>query len=267
MLRSRLLTALALSALLAFALFQNDAGIASAVLGLFVFAGAWEWAQFCGARSIPARLAFVLLVAVIAIYCRIRLWSPASFNALMVAAAAWWCLAFFYLLAIPSRIPPALALLAGLMALVPTWLALVRIGTSWPRGAEWALFILALPVAVDTGGFFAGHWLGRLRLAPTISPNKTWEGFVGGMLLALLLALLGSWWFAQPAAVLVPLCLAAAVLSVVGDLSESLLKRANGMKDSGRMFPGHGGALDRIDSVMAATPVMALGLIWMGVGA
>ena len=135
-----------------------------------------------------------------------------------------------------------------------------------PTGAQWTLFILALAFLADTGAFFAGGQFGRLRLAPRVSPNKTWEGVIGGMLFALVFAVAGVWWFALPALSFLPLCLAAAAFSVIGDLTESLLKRHVRLKDSGRLFPGHGGVLDRIDSVTAATPVMALGLIWLGVG-
>ena len=143
----------------------------------------------------------------------------------------------------------------------------MRIDSRWSRGAEWTLFILALTFAADTGAFFAGRYFGRLRLAPRVSPNKTWEGVIGGMLMALCLAVLGAVWFGVPALSFLPLCLAASAFSVIGDLTESLLKRHVHLKDSGRLFPGHGGVLDRIDSVTAATPVMALGLIWLGVGA
>ena len=105
-----------------------------------------------------------------------------------------------------------------------------------------------------------------MPLAPRVSPNKTWEGVFGGMLLALCVAAIAAAWFAVPPVPFLTLCAAAAAFSVVGDLTESLLKRHVHLKDDGRLFPGHGGVLDRIDSVTAATPVMALGLLWLGVG-
>jgi phosphatidate cytidylyltransferase len=158
------------------------------------------------------------------------------------------------------------AAVAGILALLPTLIALARIDSAWSNGAQWTLFILALAFAADTGAFFAGRQFGRLPLAPRVSPNKTWEGVIGGMLLALAIGGGGVIWFGLPALSFLCLCAAAAGFSVVGDLSESLLKRHVNLKDSGRLFPGHGGMLDRIDSVTAATPVMALGLIWLGVG-
>ena len=136
----------------------------------------------------------------------------------------------------------------------------------WPRGAQWVLFILTLTFAADTGAYFAGRAYGRVKLAPQVSPGKTWEGVVGGMVLATAVGYAGSRWFDLAPARFVPLCLAAAAFSVVGDLTESMFKRAAGLKDSGRLFPGHGGVLDRVDGVLAATPVMCLGLLWLGVG-
>jgi phosphatidate cytidylyltransferase len=184
----------------------------------------------------------------------------------MELALCWWMIALAWIIWAPERGGRMAAALAGVLALVPTWIALVRIDVQWNNGAQWALFILALAFAADTGAFFAGRHFGRLHLAPRVSPNKTWEGVIGGMLLALAGAAIGAGWFGLPVFKFMSLCLLAAGLSVVGDLNESLLKRHVHLKDSGRLFPGHGGMLDRIDSVTAATPVMALGLMWLGVG-
>ncbi len=266
MMRARLITALVISVLLGAALAMGSDLLISVVLGLFVLAGAWEWAVFCRFDG-AARLAYVVAVTALALACRQWQWSTTDFTQLMWLATLWWCAAFLYLLLAPQRVPAWLAATAGVMALVPTWLALVRMGTTWFRGFEWTVFVLALPVMVDTGGFFCGRLFGRIKLAPRISPGKTWEGLLGGMVLAMAFAGLGAWWFAMNPRYFIPLCLAAGLLSVVGDLTESLLKRTQGLKDSGRLFPGHGGVLDRIDSVTAAVPLLALGLGWLGVGA
>jgi len=117
----------------------------------------------------------------------------------------------------------------------------------------------------DIGAFFSGRMFGRLRLAPEVSPGKTWEGLLGGVTVSALVAIIGSRWFQVPLAVFLPLCLAAVGFSVVGDLTESLLKRFAGMKDSGSIFPGHGGVMDRIDSITGAAPVLLLGLSLLGV--
>lgn len=265
MLRSRVLTALALALLLIAAILWSPPEITTAILGLILVIGAWEWSAFL-AVTVAWRVLYVLLLSLCGLagsfYCletRYFLWTVAL-------ATVWWVVALVWIATAPQRAGRVAAALAGALTLPPTWIALVHIDTQWARGAQWTLFVLALSFAADTGAFFAGRQFGRLPLAPRVSPNKTWEGVIGGMLLALAVSAFGAVWFQQPPQRFVPLCLAAAAFSVVGDLTESLLKRHVNLKDSGRLFPGHGGVLDRIDSVTAATPVMALGLIWLGVG-
>ncbi|HEX4024453.1 MAG TPA: phosphatidate cytidylyltransferase [Steroidobacteraceae bacterium] len=267
--RSRLLTAFGLGVLLIAAVLYASTAVTTAILGLILLIGGWEWSAFL-AVAIPWRLAYVLVLGALGVLgLRYTLDGTLAVTHLLLSmrlAVAWWLAALVWIIWAPTRVGRAAAALAGVLALVPTWVALVRIDARWVHGAQWTLFILALAFAADTGAFFTGRRFGRTRLAPRVSPNKTWEGVLGGMLLALLIAWVGTVWFEQPAAGFVPLCLAAAAFSVVGDLTESLLKRHVHLKDSGRLFPGHGGVLDRIDSVTAATPVMALGLMWLGAG-
>lgn len=265
MLRSRVLTALALTALLVVAILFSPPIITASILGLFLLIGAWEWSAFL-AVALLWRLLYVLALAALAAAGWCYSLQVAHFRLMLELGIVWWLIALVWIVCAPQRVGRMAAALAGALALVPTWIALVRIDAFWDHGAQRTLFILALAFAADTGAYFAGGRFGRLHLAPRVSPNKTWEGVIGGMLSALLVAAAGVGWFALPAPSFLPLCLAAAAFSVVGDLTESLLKRHVHLKDSGRLFPGHGGVLDRIDSVTAATPVMALGLIWLGVG-
>ena len=132
-------------------------------------------------------------------------------------------------------------------------------------GVEYLLFTLLIVWLADGGAYFAGKAFGRVKLAPGISPGKTWEGVVGGMLLVVVLALAGAVYMDASIAVLLPFCLAVGALSVVGDLTVSMFKRTVGLKDSGSLFPGHGGVLDRIDSLSAAAPLFALGVTWLGI--
>ncbi len=265
MLLSRVLTALALTALLVVAILFAAPSITASLLGLFLLIGAWEWSAFLAIGGLWRPLYVLVLAGLAAAGWRLSL-PLAHFRLMLELGIVWWLIALLWIVCAPQRVGRLAAALAGALALLPTWIALVRIDLFWSNGAQWTLFILALAFAADTGAYFAGGRFGRLHLAPRVSPNKTWEGVIGGMLFALLMAAAGAGWFALPARSLVPLCLAAAAFSVVGDLTESLLKRHVRLKDSGRLFPGHGGVLDRIDSVTAATPVMALGLIWLGVG-
>jgi phosphatidate cytidylyltransferase len=265
MLRSRILTALALAALLIAVIMFCPSPVTTAVFALILLVGAWEWSAFLCAGT-AGRLLYVLLLVMLGALVWYGTMTPAHFRLLLEVALGWWVVALLWIAVAPLQGGPVAAGIAGALALLPTWVALVRIDVGWLHGAEWTLFILALAFAADTGAFFAGRQFGRLHLAPRVSPNKTWEGVIGGMLLASGIAAIGASWFGLSMLSFVCLCLAAAGFSVIGDLIESLLKRHVHLKDSGKLFPGHGGMLDRIDSVTAATPVMALGLMWLGVG-
>jgi phosphatidate cytidylyltransferase len=265
--RARIFTAVVLATVLVGVLVYGPAWAGRALFGLFISAGAWEWSGFLGVTGRAVRLGYVLLVAALAIVARVLLADGAEFSALMQFSACWWIVALLWLLLAPQRTRTWGTAVAGVLALVPTWLALTRMVELWPRGAQWVLFILTLAFAADTGAYFVGHAYGRVKLAPLVSPGKTWEGVVGGMVLSALVGYAGSRWFGLAPSGFIPLCLAGAAFSVVGDLTESMFKRAAGLKDSGRLFPGHGGVLDRVDGVLAATPVMCLGLLWLGVGA
>jgi phosphatidate cytidylyltransferase len=265
MLRSRIVTALAFAALLIAAILYSSPTVTTVVFGLILLIAAWEWSAFLGVAVLGRVIYIVVLAALGGLIWRYTLQTP-HFALLMELALCWWVIALGWIALAPERGGPLAAAIAGTLALLPTWIALVRIDANWVNGAQWTLFILALAFAADTGAFFAGRQFGRLHLAPRVSPNKTWEGVIGGMLLALGLGVAGTIWFGVPGLRFLSLCLAAAGFSVIGDLSESLLKRHVHLKDSGKLFPGHGGMLDRIDSVTAATPVMALGLMWLGVG-
>ena len=264
---TRILTALILAAVLIGVLWYGPAWSARGLFGLFIATGAWEWSAFVGAKSRASRLGFVLVVAALASGARIGLADVGRFTLLMQVSALWWVLALGWVALAPSRVGARSAALAGVMALVPAWVALTRLAELWPKGTQWALFIMLLAFAADTGAYFAGRTFGRVKLAPRVSPGKTWEGVIGGMALAAVASWAASRWFGLSASRFMPLCLAGAAFSVVGDLTESMFKRASGMKDSGRLFPGHGGVLDRIDSVLATTPIMCVGLLWLGVGA
>jgi phosphatidate cytidylyltransferase len=265
MLRSRIFTALALAALLIGSILFAPPPLTAVIFAAIVVVGAWEWSAFLS-LGFAGRALYVLAIAAAGLIAWRATLDTAYFLLAMELALAWWVIALVWIIWAPHRGGRVVAGVAGALALLPTLIALVRIDGTWEHGPQWTLFILALAFAADTGAFFAGRQFGRLPLAPRVSPKKTWEGVIGGMLLALAIAAIGVSWFGAPALSFLSLCLAAAGFSVIGDLSESLLKRHVHLKDSGRLFPGHGGMLDRIDSVTAATPVMALGLIWLQVG-
>ncbi len=264
-LRKRIITAVVLAVLFLGVLFWLPAKYTVIVMTALVLAGAWEWSAFLRAHLNVARAGYVVLVAVLLPVAWYATVLPDGLHALLLTALLWWLIALAWIIFAPRAVAPWSAGLAGVLALVPAWLALVRLRLDLPHGAQWVLFTLLLVWSADIGAYFAGHRYGRTRLAPNVSPGKTWEGVLGGFGLSAVVAVAGSAWFALPLYTFVPLCLAAVGFSIVGDLTESLLKRFAGVKDSGTLFPGHGGVMDRIDSVTSAAPVLFFGLTMLGV--
>ena len=266
MLRHRILTALLLGPLVLWVVLWAPPPITTVVIALAILIGAWEWSQFCGLRVVLTRIRYVLLIAV-TMYLAWRFSADINgFKTILVLALIWWLVALLWLAFAPQRGQVWAATLAGIPVLVPTWIALSHLhaNAAQGRGPELTMFLLLLVFAADIGAYFAGRAFGKLKLAPKVSPGKTWEGVLGGLAGASLIAIAGAFWFAFETTAFVGLCTAVAAVSIVGDLTESMFKRHVGLKDSGRILPGHGGILDRIDSITAAAPVFALGLVWLG---
>jgi phosphatidate cytidylyltransferase len=264
-LRKRVITAAVLALALLFVLLALPAGVTVAVISLVVLMGAWEWSSFLRLGATAARLGYVGLIAVALAAAWWLSGRADSHNLVLLIALLWWLIALLWVSTAPRHVTRLTAAAAGVLALVPAWVALVRLRLATPDGDQWVLFALVLVWMADIGAYFVGRRFGRLRLAPTVSPAKTWEGALGGVLFGGVCALAGSAWFRLPLGAFLPLCLAAVGFSIVGDLTESLLKRFAGVKDSGTVFPGHGGVMDRFDSITGATPVLVLGLTLLGV--
>jgi phosphatidate cytidylyltransferase len=250
--------------LLAVVLWLPPAGTVVA-LTLTVLAGAWEWSAFLRVQGLIVRLIYVVLIAALLPLAWHFTETPEGRDIVLRVALVWWIVALGWVMFAPRRVSTWAAAIAGVLALVPAWVALNRLRLDFDRGAEWVLFALILVWVADIGAFFAGRRFGRTRLAPSVSPGKTWEGVIGGAVASALVAALGSAWFNIPIVRFLPLCLAVVAFSIVGDLTESLLKRFAGLKDSGSLFPGHGGVMDRIDSVTGAAPILFFGLVALGV--
>ena len=268
MLRTRILTAAVLACVLLAGLFLLSPPWAVLAFGAVFTIGAWEWGVFGALRGMAPRLLYAAGVALMLLLA--WRWSAASAHLLLLlgAACAWWAVALIWLVLAPSRHRPILVLICGLPVLVPPFIALARLevttrGTA--HGPQIVLWLVVLVIAADVGAYFAGHTWGRRKLAPRVSPGKTVEGALGGLLMVALVALAGALYFGLPPLTVVVFGCAVGIFSVIGDLTESMFKRAAGLKDSGALLPGHGGLLDRIDSVTAAAPLYALGLFGSGV--
>jgi phosphatidate cytidylyltransferase len=272
MMRQRIFTAMILVATLIVVVLWLPENMVLGVLALFVLAGAWEWSSFPRFAAPAARVVYVLAVACamgVAWYWTLQ---GERLQWLLWLTLLWWAAAFFWVTFAPTVQNQASAVASGFLVLVPAWVALGHLYLRSSRGLparrhELVLFLLLLVWAADIGAFFAGRRFGRLKLAPHVSPSKTWEGLIGGVLVSAVVAAVGVWWFKQPPLAFLPLCIGVVLISVVGDLTESMFKRFAGLKDSGSIFPGHGGVLDRFDSITAAAPIFLLGLKWLELSA
>ena len=282
MTRTRLLAALVMApvAIAAILLLPTPWMVAAAAV-LFL-AGLWEWFDLAEIEDTLART--VLLVANLAVMVAI-VWASRSatnysmvlFQLASVVGVVWWLLALAWLgryefASDHDTHARVFKLAAGTLSVIPAWSALAWIHASQPNGHRWLLTALAIVWAADSGAYFAGRKLGgklfgSRKLAPRISPNKTLEGLMGGVVAGIVVGIgfaliAGATPNQLPAVALV--ALVAVLFSVIGDLFESLLKRHAGVKDSGNLIPGHGGILDRIDGVLAALPVFAVGKAFFG---
>lgn len=262
-LKQRVVTAALVVAVLlpAFLLLPKAFGLA--LIALFVLAGAWEWAAFLPHAGGAKRAAYVALVAALIAAER---WLPVAAGTATVVALglAWWAAAFAMILRFPVRLAPATTFAGGLLVLLPAWFCLAALLATPRAGRTLLLLALAVVWAADIGAFFAGRRFGRVKLAPRVSPGKTWEGVIGGLACAAATAVAGAAYLGHPPVPAVLLGMSVAAISVVGDLTVSMFKRSAGLKDSGNLFPGHGGVLDRVDSVTAAAPLFLLQAGWLG---
>lgn len=272
MLRTRVITALALLALVLPSLFLLPQAYWAMLVAIFIGIGAWEWGGLLKMTEAGRRL----LGAVLAILCvAVSLLEPAAMGigagaglaapwvlAAYGVAAVFWCAVVPLWLRAKWALPHGLpGIVVGAVVLFPTWLALVQLRVSGPGIL---LAILAVVWMADIAAYFSGKAFGRHKLAPAISPGKTWEGAIGAGLGVVLygLALRLGFSFAPVGLPLWIVCLlAVTAISIVGDLYESMLKRQAGIKDSSNVLPGHGGVLDRIDSLTSTLPVVAF--LWL----
>lgn len=258
---TRVVTALALFLFCLWALFWAPAWVFTGFIVLVLAASAWEWARLCGVPVIAA-FAYTLLLLALLVAGRYWAWLGAP-TLWMLVAAAWWPVVLIQLRLFRVTPLSAIGRISGLLAGIPTLLPLsVAALYLYQINPFWLLWCMLMVMAADIGAYFCGRRWGDTKLAPQISPGKTWAGLWGGLAASMAVGLLGSVLIDVAWVSLIGLGfgLLVAVLGTLGDLNESMLKRQAGCKDSGSLLPGHGGALDRIDSLTAALPIFALGL-------
>ncbi|MEI9696256.1 phosphatidate cytidylyltransferase [Moellerella wisconsensis] len=275
MLKYRLITAIILIPLVIAALFLLPPAIFGYVLIAISALAAWEWAQFAGWMTQGKRvgLAIIFAVGLLAMQSTFQDSTVLIDEPLIIyslwAGLVWWVAAILLVISYPASAvlwgkSTLIRLLFGVLTIVPFYagmMALRTVGyhTDTAFGAWWLLYVMLLVWGADSGAYLFGRTLGRHKMAPKVSPGKTLEGLVGGLITAGII----SWLFSLYAPIpMMPeyLLLTSAVVvvvSVFGDLTESMFKRQSGIKDSSHLIPGHGGIMDRIDSLTAAIPVFA----------
>jgi len=287
LLKQRIITALILAPAAIAAIFYLPLIYFAILLLVIIGIGAWEWGPFMGFDTITRRVGFVGTT----LFLITGLWATVSLNDLWISAGqlhsyalavlwlavAWWILSAFLMFSYPKASGfwskhRSIRGVFGWLTLVPTWLAFMVIRANdyqvdTYHGAQLLMFLLLMVWSADIGAYFVGKAFGKNKLMPNVSPGKTFEGFLGGIAAACILvsiaAYLLAWNQAQVITVLLVTVLITTV-SVLGDLNESMFKRQAGIKDSGSILPGHGGILDRIDSLTATAPIFALCYVLFG---
>lgn len=271
MLIQRLVAAIVLIPLVIIVLFFTQLSIFACIMISVGGIAAWEWSQFLHITNKQLRLIFAFLIMVI---LALFYFMPISFelksklyNIILLLSIIWWLVALYLVISYPKTIHywsniVIAKLIFAFFTLVPFFLSMVELRSinynlNYYAGAILLLYVFVLVWATDTGAYFAGRTFGKRKLAPNVSPGKTVEGFIGGVSVALIISLITYYLnlFNIKFNVFFISSFFAILVSVLGDLTESMFKREAGIKDSGHLIPGHGGILDRIDSLTAAVPI------------
>jgi phosphatidate cytidylyltransferase len=271
MLRVRVISALILIPVLVSAILFLSVKALAMILASIVLVAAWEWSGLAGFTSQVSRIAYVLLSAFLMYKSYGWLDDGPELHYLLNGVFIWWLFVLLWISisALERMLASALNVYirgaVGLILLLPAWLSMLIIHASGPNGPYMLLSLFILVWVADSGAYFTGRLLGNSKLAPAISPGKTMEGVYGALFASLLTALVISRiadFNINLSVAFMSIALFSVIFSIVGDLFESVAKRVAGVKDSGNLIPGHGGVLDRIDSLTAAAPLYLLGLSW-----
>jgi phosphatidate cytidylyltransferase len=281
LLKQRIITALILAPAAILAIFYLPLAYFAALLMVIIGIGAWEWGPLMGVVDNTKRIGFTVVTLILTGVIWLLL-SPSDLwlnstelhtyaMGLLWIAVAWWVLSAFLMLSYPNSSSfwskhRSIRGVFGWLTLIPTWFAFMVIRANdyqadTYHGAQLLMFLFMMVWSADIGAYFVGKAIGKNKLMPNVSPGKTFEGFLGGVVFACLLVAITTYslgWTSEQVITVLLVTVLITTVSVLGDLNESMFKRQAGVKDSGSILPGHGGILDRIDSLTATAPVFAL---------
>jgi len=267
MLYQRILTAIPLAAFVGWIIFFQPTEVFFYFVLFIVLISAYEWAKLSGVANFAVRSVFAVIVTAF-VWALDNYVTDYVIWSIYIAVLWWFSITYFLRLAKPKAESSALKpdkLFIAFIVLPAAAFAMQQIH-EMVQGADWLFYALSLVWVADIGAYFSGKKFGKNKLAPAISPGKTKEGLIGAVIATSIYTLIASYYFdlgTERAALLVLLSIILTIISVSGDLYISFLKREAGLKDSGNILPGHGGILDRIDSVLAAMPVFLIGFNWL----
>ncbi len=268
MLSQRVRTAIVLLVIFFGVLFSGSALLIKLLLGIGVALAAWEWAGLSRIQTLTVKVFYTTVISLLFGTLSFLLTSSDYFI-VYLSGVGWWCIATIMVILFQSgrKVLPdtvIVSLIIGILILIPASVTLVTLYEG-ANGLNLFIIFFLLIWLVDSAAFFVGRKLGKHKLANIVSPGKSWEGFFAGIIVSLLFAIILAILDYLPdyhLAYLALLFIITTIFSVVGDLFESMFKRSINIKDSGNLLPGHGGILDRIDSITAAAPFYGLGL-WL----
>ncbi|HIC47935.1 MAG TPA: phosphatidate cytidylyltransferase [Methylophaga aminisulfidivorans] len=273
MLKQRLITAAILIPLAVWAVFASSLTTFTTLIVAVALLAAWEWHQMIGIQS-PGMRVMLAVDLIIVLYLAITQLNPYFIISIGILI---WLIALVVILGFSNKSlaerlshvfkNKVFGAISSILILTVFVVSSITLKAFSEIGAFLFFFVMVTVWLADTGGYFAGKRFGKHALAPAVSPNKTWEGVAGGVLFASIWAI-GFYWVKTPTTITLfewlLLAVVTVTVSIVGDLFESLYKRAFSVKDSGNLLPGHGGILDRIDSLIAAVPVFTFLMLIMG---
>ncbi len=286
MLKQRIITAVILAPLAILAILFLPVELFKIAVAGVVALGAYEWAKMSGINGRASKVTFMALILII---CGVLIlavdgqavWYQSELNALyktiLSIAAVWWAVSLVMILTYPKyssvwKENTPIRAAFGILTLIPTWVAIISLRTNLYEvdpfyGASLIFYVLGIVWAADIGAFFCGVKFGKHKLRPNVSPGKSIEGLLGGIMASLAIiafAALHYQFDASRIGMHILIGVITVAVSALGDLNESMFKRCAGIKDSGKLLPGHGGVMDRIDSLTAAFPVFAFCyVVWM----